>query len=544
MFQFETISFGCSRSWVLIPLILSMVGCSDGFRSLDKDMAATPPGASDLDGQTGGLTLPSGPERSAFTMIQAESFTSQLGSQTNNGIVGYLDAGDYLHYRAVGFEGGARSVSFLVAVPLAAAGKKIDVRLDSMTGPLVGTLTVQNTGGWSSFATQGINLTTSVTGVHDLYLVMSGGADVANIDSFIFSKQTVATPAPTPTPTPTPTPEPPSPPSSPTAEQTAWVEGMIYDARNAPDFSTLANGGSIPAYYGGHLITSFSSIQDFMSNWSTSPPYSGIAPGGSQLRDLNAPYPTDPQDGSRFTKNVAAVIPWLWTWAANGHASTNAAIEARNMYVAAKRKSTGKWEYFFSGARPGNSGTFWNGNSWLGGTNPGVLTRYQADGISTLFQPKGNYGIEVWPTDTVPSRGIRSFYGAYNRSLMEDAECFIWGVQVRIVLADPSGPNDIAKARFGMAIGADFGTSLGGRHYDRYGFPYNMADGGHDRWKIVTSTNWTWVTSATIGDHWMDPGTPPPLASWDPPTPFNNLPRNAITSSELRANPPPLPPYR
>ncbi len=328
------------------------------------------------------------------------------------------------------------------------------------------------------------------------------------------------------------------------AEHKKWVEDMIFDAQNAPDFSKLADGSTLPAYYGGHLITSFSSIVDFMSKWSKTPPYPENPPGGAGLKDNSAPYPSDPQDGSRFTANVASVIPWFWSWAAQGHASTNAGIEARNMFAAAKRRSTGQWEYFFSGARPGKSGSFWRGTSHIGSTNPGVLTRYQPDGISTFFQPKGAYGIEVWPTDTEPSRGIRSFYGAFNRNLMADAECFIWGVQVRIVLADPKGPNDLAKARFGMTTGADFGTPLGGKHYDRYGFPYNVADGGHDRWKVITSTNWTWVTSITIADHWMDPGTPPPLGKWSPPTPFNNAPKNAITAAQVRANPPPLPPHR
>lgn len=182
-------------------LLVAFNSCDPGFDSVQ------------LKGEPAiGQDIPPDPvvpdERSAYATIQAESHTTQFGSQLSGGAVGYLDTGDYLHYKAVSFDDGAKSVSFAVAVPSTMAGKKIEVRLDGKAGPLVGYLVVQNTGGWSSYQHQAINLTTTVTGVRDLYLVMSGGTDVANIDSFVFSKQTVSTSTPTPTPEPTPTPLP------------------------------------------------------------------------------------------------------------------------------------------------------------------------------------------------------------------------------------------------------------------------------------------------------------------------------------------------
>jgi hypothetical protein len=169
-------------------------------------------------------TIPA--ERSAYATIQAESYSTQSGSQVMGGTVGYLDAGDYLHFKAVGFDDGAKSVSFAVAVPSTEAGKKIEVRLDSKTGALVGSLVVQNTGDWSAYASQAINLTTTVTGVRDLYLVMAGGANVANIDSLVFSKQTVSTSTPEPTPEPTSAPTP-----TPTTGTKRWFPGhYLYAA--------------------------------------------------------------------------------------------------------------------------------------------------------------------------------------------------------------------------------------------------------------------------------------------------------------------------
>jgi hypothetical protein len=174
--------------------------CSEGFQnalSFNETSASggtndTPP----LDSEPAAVAT-----RSAFSTIQAESFDSQFGSQIESGHVGYLDADDYLLYKAVSFEDGAKSISFQLGVPADKAGKKIQVRLDNKGGPMVGELTVESTGSWSTFKSQAINLSSTVTGVRDLYLVMAGGSDVANVDHFVFSKSQVTTSTPAPAPT-------------------------------------------------------------------------------------------------------------------------------------------------------------------------------------------------------------------------------------------------------------------------------------------------------------------------------------------------------
>ncbi len=72
-----------------------------------------------------------------------------------------------------------------VAVAPTYAGKQIQFRLDSITGPIIGTHTVLSTGGWSTYQTQ-TAVITGATGVHDLYLVFVGGDGVGNIDWFRF----------------------------------------------------------------------------------------------------------------------------------------------------------------------------------------------------------------------------------------------------------------------------------------------------------------------------------------------------------------------
>ena len=62
----------------------------------------------------------------------------------------------------------------------------IELRLDSPTGQLIGTLKATPTGTWSTYTQQATPLT-GATGIHDLYLVFVGGRGVANVDTFWFT---------------------------------------------------------------------------------------------------------------------------------------------------------------------------------------------------------------------------------------------------------------------------------------------------------------------------------------------------------------------
>ncbi|MET8466777.1 family 43 glycosylhydrolase [Micromonospora zamorensis] len=87
--------------------------------------------------------------------------------------VGWIENGDYVKVKGVAFGGGATSFSARVAS--ATSGGRIEVRLDSATGPVVGTCTVGGTGGWQTWA----NTTCAVsgaTGTRDLYLRFAGGS--------------------------------------------------------------------------------------------------------------------------------------------------------------------------------------------------------------------------------------------------------------------------------------------------------------------------------------------------------------------------------
>ncbi|KAI8633668.1 carbohydrate-binding module family 6 protein [Xylariaceae sp. FL1651] len=87
--------------------------------------------------------------------------------------VSYIDNGDYIKINGVAFGNGASS--FSARVSSAASGGKIEVRLDSQTGTLVGTCTVSGTGSWTTWATVTCPIS-GATGTHNLYLRFTGGS--------------------------------------------------------------------------------------------------------------------------------------------------------------------------------------------------------------------------------------------------------------------------------------------------------------------------------------------------------------------------------
>jgi hypothetical protein len=323
------------------------------------------------------------------------------------------------------------------------------------------------------------------------------------------------------------------------ADRNTMVEKLLYDALNGPEVTTRANGQGIPSVGGGHYITSFRSIQDYNANWRTTVSErrgvngstAGLAPNTSHV---GHPY---------FVNAVNACVPWLWVFAGPGHASNNTVVESRNLFAQALRGSNNQWEFFFEGARTGatdsNSSVYDLGH-------PQALRGFRPDGLTSFYRTGGGTNIEAWANDTVPSRGISQFSGGTNRALMADAKCFVVGVQVRLALLDPSGTNDMQSSRFVVACGWDAFAGAPYR-YDYWGWPYEMMDGGHDRWQILRATDWSWIGSVTMdrgSGHFEDPAVPPPHEQGYPYAhPYNDYPTYSKSAAEIRANPFRLPQY-
>ncbi|TPX03110.1 carbohydrate-binding protein, partial [Schumannella luteola] len=94
--------------------------------------------------------------------------------------------GGWAEYRNVDFGTGVDRVDVEIGVNANNAGRAVEFRLDAADGPLIGTLTVANTGTFNVYTTQSTEIG-GVRGVHDLYLVFPGtGITAGNLRAFTF----------------------------------------------------------------------------------------------------------------------------------------------------------------------------------------------------------------------------------------------------------------------------------------------------------------------------------------------------------------------
>lgn len=138
----------------------------------------------------------------AYSLTEAESFSSKSGAylkveacSDGGQCIGGTNDNQYLVYNNIDFGSdvnGATKLSARLSVKGSNAGGNIEIRLDSPTGPLAGTLNVAATAAdnWSVYQTQSTDIA-NVTGIHDVYLVFkvaAGKTYVANLNWFQFSK--------------------------------------------------------------------------------------------------------------------------------------------------------------------------------------------------------------------------------------------------------------------------------------------------------------------------------------------------------------------
>ncbi|MCM0638987.1 family 43 glycosylhydrolase [Cellulomonas wangsupingiae] len=140
-----------------------------------------------------------------YVIQQAETMAWAGGLETEPATegamnVGWIENGDWLRVKGVAFGTGA--ATFTSRVASAGSGGRIEVRLDSASGPVVGTCTVPVTGGWQTWATVSCPVS-GATGTRDLVLRFTGGSgSLFNVTSWQFTRGVGGDPTPTPTPTP------------------------------------------------------------------------------------------------------------------------------------------------------------------------------------------------------------------------------------------------------------------------------------------------------------------------------------------------------
>ncbi|GIG41649.1 hypothetical protein Cph01nite_34110 [Cellulomonas phragmiteti] len=132
-----------------------------------------------------------------YVTQQAETTAWASGVETERATEGglnlaFISNGDWVRVKGVAF--GAGAATFSARVASATSGGRIEVRLDSATGPLVGTCTVPGTGGWQSWATTTCPVS-GATGTRDLVLRFAGGTgELFNVTSWQFTRAGGSTP--------------------------------------------------------------------------------------------------------------------------------------------------------------------------------------------------------------------------------------------------------------------------------------------------------------------------------------------------------------
>ncbi len=97
-----------------------------------------------------------------------------------------LDDGDYIKVKGVDF--GAGASMFGARVASTTSGGKIELRLDSEDGKLIGTCRVPRTGGEQKWENTSCEIK-GASGVHDLYLKFVGDGDLFNVNWWMFKKK-------------------------------------------------------------------------------------------------------------------------------------------------------------------------------------------------------------------------------------------------------------------------------------------------------------------------------------------------------------------
>jgi hypothetical protein len=141
-----------------------------------------PPTSSD----TAPSTTPPQGGGSAYSPIQAASYNAQSGAHTEptsdggGRDVAQLRNGNWLRFDDIDF-GSRPATQFHGRAASGAAGGVsglVEVRLDSVTGPVIGSFAIGNTGGWQNWRTVPTGIT-AVTGKHTVFLTFTSGQPAA-----------------------------------------------------------------------------------------------------------------------------------------------------------------------------------------------------------------------------------------------------------------------------------------------------------------------------------------------------------------------------
>lgn len=198
-----TFSAHADSSGYRVERALSPAGPWEPFEGAHRALNALEPFAGDWNTVDVPLESPAvffrvvaeaAPQFDPLAGVEAEAYSAMQGVQfePGNTAIGWFDDGDWLRFDAVDFGEGAASVT-VSAAKNNGSGGTVEIRLDAPDGTLAGTFVPEETGGWSSYREQSLNLA-GVAGVRDVYLIARGATGVCNLDWLRFSADSVHEP--------------------------------------------------------------------------------------------------------------------------------------------------------------------------------------------------------------------------------------------------------------------------------------------------------------------------------------------------------------
>jgi hypothetical protein len=235
-------------------------------------------------------------------------------------------------------------------------------------------------------------------------------------------------------------------------------------------------------------------------SWAAGP---GSTVMGNDPRGTNTPSWFQPSDSwLKSSSYWRAALPWFVLFEGVGNEATNTRVQVRNFALWYRSKADGRWRMLGSDNDFGGFSCKQDSNyAGCGGAMPDK--RSEADG-GVSFRPVAGYNFHGWWT-----RGFATI-------TPEDIAALHVTAQVRLVVDDPSRPDDRSRAKYLVHIGADYYP------HATYSFGSNPVPGvGVSRAKYVT-TSWRPVNFLTSRD----------LGSQSP--------GGGMSRAEVRAAPPPL----
>lgn len=112
------------------------------------------------------------PEPLQPVRIAGTSFAAQEGVIVQDTIVGYIEPGDWIRYLAEDFTGRTQ-LAFSFSFGSTLADRKMEVRLDSVTGPIIAEWTHEHTGSWNTFEERVLDIEPQA-GPHEIFLTFTG----------------------------------------------------------------------------------------------------------------------------------------------------------------------------------------------------------------------------------------------------------------------------------------------------------------------------------------------------------------------------------